>query len=129
LPQAGSERSYFRIYAGDHSYIATYGANIQENETFIYFSQHFHKKRLATPKILYVNADKRSTCKEDFGDASLLDKLEEHGYTPYVYGLYRKSLQRLALLQVKGNTDLNYKKCLTNSAFGKQAIMADLLYF
>jgi hypothetical protein len=32
-------------------------------------------------------------------------------------------------LQVKGDEGLNYEKCLTNKEFGKQAIMADLLYF
>jgi hypothetical protein len=30
---------------------------------------------------------------------------------------------------VKGHEGLDYKKCLTNTSFGKQAIMADLLYF
>jgi UPF0042 nucleotide-binding protein len=46
-----------------------------------------------------------------------------------VYDLYKESLRQLALLQVKGHEELNYKKCLTNTSFGKQAIMADLLYF
>ncbi|HEY1022210.1 MAG TPA: RNase adapter RapZ, partial [Flavisolibacter sp.] len=32
-------------------------------------------------------------------------------------------------LQVKGDDGLNYERCLTNKEFGKQAIMADLLYF
>ncbi|MEO5891642.1 MAG: RNase adapter RapZ [Ferruginibacter sp.] len=129
LPQAGSERHYFRIYTSDNSFIATHGANIKENESFIYFSQHFHKKQLATPEIFYVSADKKIYLQEDFGDISLINMLEENGYTEYVYDLYKKSLQQLALLQVKGHEELNYKKCLTNTSFGKQAIMADLLYF
>ena len=33
------------------SVIGTYGANIKENETFIYFSEHFQKKKLAVPEI------------------------------------------------------------------------------
>jgi len=129
LAQAGSERHYFRIHTTGKSFIATYGANIKENESFIYFSQHFHKKKLATPEIFYVSADKKIYIQEDFGDISLLNKLEENGYTEYVYDLYKKSLHQLALLQVKGHEELNYKKCLTNTSFGKQAIMADLLYF
>lgn len=129
LPQAGSERHYFHIHTSSKSFIATYGINIKENESFIYFSRHFHKKHLATPEIFYINADKKIYLQEDFGDISLLNKLEEFGYTEYVYGLYKKSLQQLALLQVKGHEGLDYKKCLTNAVFGKQAIMADLLYF
>ncbi|MEP7144559.1 MAG: hypothetical protein ABI707_16885, partial [Ferruginibacter sp.] len=129
LPQAGSERHYFRIHTNGKSFIATYGANIKENESFIYFSQHFHKKHLATPEIFYASSDKKIYLQEDFGDITLLNKLEESGYTEYVYDLYKKSLQQLALLQVKGNGGLDYKRCLTNASFGKQAIMADLLYF
>ncbi len=129
LPQAGSERHYFRLYTKDKNFIATYGANIKENDAFIYFSQHFKKKNLSTAKILCINSEKDIYIQEDFGDVSLLNKLEEQGYVQTVYDLYKESLHQLALLQVKGHDDLNYKKCLTNTSFGKQAIMADLLYF
>jgi aminoglycoside/choline kinase family phosphotransferase len=129
LPQAGSERHYFRIHTADKNYIATYGANIKENESFIYFSGHFKKKGLATPEILCINTEKDIYLQDDFGDVSLLNQLEEKGYVDEVYNLYKESLHQLALLQVKGHEGLDYKKCLTNSSFGKQAILADLLYF
>lgn len=129
LPQAGSERHYFRIYTSDKTFIATYGANLKENESFFYFSKHFRKKQLATPEIFCINAEKNIYIQQDFGDVSLLNKLEEKGFTAEVYDLYKKSLYQIALLQVKGHEGLNYKKCLTNTSFGKQAIMADLLYF
>jgi aminoglycoside/choline kinase family phosphotransferase len=129
LPQAGSERHYFRIHTHDKNFIATFGANIKENESFIYFSEHFKKKSLATARILCINKEKNIYIQEDFGDLSLLNILEEKGYVQPVYELYKESLHQLALLQVKGHEELNYKKCLTNSSFGKQAILADFLYF
>lgn len=129
LPQAGSERHYYRIVTPAKTFIATYGANIKENEAFIYFSDHFKQKNLATPEIFYISDDKKIYIQEDFGDTSLLDKLETLGFTDEVYNLYKKSLSALAMLQVKGDAGLDYDKCLTNSTFGKQAIMADLLYF
>jgi aminoglycoside/choline kinase family phosphotransferase len=129
LPQAGSERHYFRIHTAGKTYIATYGANLKENGSFIYFSKHFKKKNLQVPEIFYINDEKNIYLQEDFGDVSLLNKLEENGFTAAIYDLYKTSLQQLALLQVKGHEGLDYKKCLTNSSFGKQAIMADLLYF
>jgi aminoglycoside/choline kinase family phosphotransferase len=129
LPQAGSERHYFRIHTADKIFIATYGANLKENQSFIYFSKHFKKKNLAVPEIFCISDDKNIYLQEDFGDVSLLNRLEEKGYSTEVYDLYKKSLNELALLQVKGHEGLDYKKCLTNSSFGKQAIMADLLYF
>ena len=129
LPQAGSERHYYRIRTKDSSFIATNGTNIKENEAFIYFSDHFSKTQLATAEVFAVNAEKDIYIQKDFGDVSLLDTLEQKGYTTEIYALYKKSLEQLALLQVKGHAGLDYTKCLTNASFGKQAIMADLLYF
>jgi RNase adaptor protein for sRNA GlmZ degradation len=129
LPQAGSERHYFRLHTAENTYIATYGANIKENEAFIYFSNQFHQQQLATPQILYSSADNKIYLQQDFGDTSLLNQLEEKGFSDSTYLLYKKSLQQLAQLQVKGDEVIDYSKCLTNAEFGKQAILADLLYF
>ena len=129
LPQAGSERQYYRIQTASKSYIATIGNNLKENETFIYFSEQFHKKNLATPQLLCVSDNKKIYIQEDAGTNSLLDKLELIGCNDYIYSLYKNSLTQLAKLQVQGHEGLDYTKCLTNTSFGKQAIMADLLYF
>jgi aminoglycoside/choline kinase family phosphotransferase len=129
LPQAGSERHYFRLHTSNGNFIATHGANIKENEAFIYFSKLFAEKGLRTATVLAVTADKSLYIQQDFGNTSLLDVLEQKGYTGEVYDLYRQSLEQLALLQLKGHDGLDYKKCLTNASFGKEAIMADLLYF
>lgn len=136
LPQSGSERRYFRLHAHlpdgqgkNNSVIGTYGANIKENETFIYFSRHFKKKDLAVPEIYALSDDMAYYLQEDFGNVSLLNCLESEGYSENVYSLFKKSLEALALLQVNGDEGLNYHFCLTNEEFGRQAIMADLLYF
>lgn len=129
LPQSGSERRYFRLHGDDRSVIGTYGANIKENESFIYFSQQFKNKGLAVPEILNISKDSVYYLQQDFGNISLLNHLEADGFTEKVYGLFKKSLEELATLQVKGDKGLDYEQCLTNKEFGKQAIMADLLYF
>ncbi|HEU4858206.1 MAG TPA: RNase adapter RapZ [Chitinophagaceae bacterium] len=130
LPRSGSERRYFRIHEqGGPSVIATYGANIKENETFFYFSENFFRKQLPVANILAISDDRMFYLQEDFGDISLIDRLESEGYTDEIYKLFQKSLQTLAMLQVKGDAGLDYDRCLTNKDFGRQAIMADLLYF
>lgn len=129
LPQSGSERRYFRIFSDDGTVIATYGENIKENETFIYFSQHFKSKNLAVPDIFISSVEGAHYLQEDFGSTSLLNLLEKEGHSDNVYTFFKRSLESLALLQVKGDEGLDYDKCLTSSEFGKQAIMADLLYF
>lgn len=129
LPQSGSERRYFRLHTDTGSFIGTYGANIKENETFIYFSRQFRSKHLPVPEIFTVSPDKLFYLQEDFGDISLLNRLENEGLTDNIYNLFKKSLAALASLQVKGDEDIDYTHCLTNKEFGKQAIMADLLYY
>jgi aminoglycoside/choline kinase family phosphotransferase len=129
LPQSGSERRYFRLYGKGESVIGTYGANIKENESFIYFSKHFKQKNLPVADIFIVSEDRMLYLQEDFGDVSLINRLEAEGYTNSIYNLFKQSLEELALLQIKGNEGLDYERCLTNKEFGKQAIMADLLYF
>jgi aminoglycoside/choline kinase family phosphotransferase len=129
LPQSGSERRYFRLNGNNESVIGTYGANIKENEAFIYFSNHFKKKNLVVPAIYKISSDRQFYLQEDFGDESLLNRLESEGFTEPVYSFFQKSLHELARLQILGDDGLDYSKCLTNQEFGKQAIMADLLYF
>ena len=95
--------------------LATYGANIQENESFLYFSNHFYKKQLPVPEIYFISEDRLIYLQQDFGDVSLSSQLEKEGNTLTLYSLFKESLQNLASLQVKGNAGLDYKKCITNA--------------
>ena len=76
IPQSGSDRNYFRVYTGENSCIATYGKNIKENDTFIYFSRHFRACGSPVPEILGVNDDRTIYLQEYFGELSLLKKIE-----------------------------------------------------
>ena len=67
LPQSGSERRYFRLYEEKGSVIGTYGANIKENETFLYFSRIFRGKKLSVPRILAISDDLLFYLQEDLG--------------------------------------------------------------
>ena len=129
IPQSGSNRIYFRIYTTTNSFIATYNNNIKENQTFINFSRHFFAAHCPVPQIFAINNDNSIYIQEDFGDVSLLNKLEENGSSGDAYTLFEKSLKALAHLQIKGDHNLDYNWCITSKEFGKQAILSDLLYF
>ena len=129
LPQSGSDRRYYRVYGTSSNLIATHGNNIPENEVFVYFSNHFKNKHLPAPGIIAISEDQTVYLQEDLGDVSLLNRLEEEGLTDGVYALFNTSLEELARLQVQADEGLDYSRCLTNKEFGRQAIMADLLYF
>ncbi|HVZ26999.1 MAG TPA: RNase adapter RapZ [Sediminibacterium sp.] len=129
LPRSGSDRIYFRLYAGDQTYIATHNLNQKETRTFVYFSRHFREKGLPVPAILAVNTEDTLYIQEDLGTASLLNELEKSGHVDAVYRLFQQSLSELARLQILGDQGLDYSWCLTAKEFGKQAILSDLLYF
>lgn len=129
IPESGSDRIYYRIYAGDKTYIATHNINTKETQTFIHFSRHFKNAGLPVPTIYGVNENDTLYIQEDLGTDSLLNKLEAHGHGDYAYQLFQQSLTQLARVQVLGDKGLNYDWCLTAKEFGKQAIMSDLLYF
>lgn len=129
LPQSGSDRIYFRLYAGKETFIATYNINQKETNTFVQFSRHFKKAGLPVPAILGVNDDNTIYIQEDLGTESLLNQLEKHGHTDLPYQLFQKSLAALARIQIIGDKGLDYNLCITAKEFGKQAILSDLLYF
>ena len=129
IPQSGGDRIYFRIHQGAETWIATYNLNVKENQTFIYFAQHFHERGMPVPKLLAVNQDQTVYLQEDVGTTSLLDVLEQEGKTDAVFALFQKSLTALAKLQIQGAQGLDYNHCLTSKSFGKHSILTDLLYY
>ena len=134
LPQSGSDRLYFRVFAPANSQnpatcIATYNYNEQENRTFLAFTESFRSLGLPVPEIYGLSEDYLLYLQEDFGSTSLAGLLETEGHSDRVYSLFQKSLAALARLQVKGHSKVDYRLCLTSTEFGKQAILSDLLYF
>ena len=115
LQQSGSDRIYYRIFSA--------------NKTFIAFAHHFKQRGLSVPTIFCTNDDVTIYIQEDVGSNSLLNILEQEGESENVFNLFKKSLQQLAAIQIKGNEGLDYSLCITAQEFGKEAILGDLLYF
>ncbi len=129
IPLSGGDRRYFRFITQTATYIGCYNANIKENETFFYFTNHFRKYQAPLPKVIAVNDTKEIYILQDLGAESLLNILEKEGHSDNVFNLYKKSLRNLASMQILGGDNLDYDQCLTAKEFGKQAILSDLLYF
>jgi aminoglycoside/choline kinase family phosphotransferase len=129
LPKSGSDRIYFRVHGNNTTCIAAYNLNIKENNTFIAFSKSLRNQQCPVANVFCVNEAGTIYLQQDFGDTTLLNKLEQFGYTDYVYSLFQQSLKELARLQIMGGENIDYSLCLTAKEFGKQAILSDLLYF
>ena len=128
LPGAGSNRIYFRIHTEEKTLIGTFSDNVSENETFFYFAEHF-KDQNVVPKIVAISSDRMIYVQEDFGPISLLHIIQKKGYASETYDLYKKSLEKLASMQIRGHQNLDYSRCFSTRKFDKQSIIADLYYF
>lgn len=133
ITQAGSNRQYFRVFSDSNSIIAVYSENINETETFLYYSDVFESLNLNTPHIYKVNKEKNCYFIEDFGDDSLLSIVEKesaNGYfTEYLIELYKKSIDALVEMQIKSVNKIDFSKSYSISEFNQQSILFDLNYF
>jgi aminoglycoside/choline kinase family phosphotransferase len=133
ITQAGSPRKYFRFIKNDNSILGVYSENVEETETFLYYSDVFTKANLNTPAVYNVSEDKYCYFIQDFGDDLLLGQLEkepaETRYSGRIAELYKKSLAALVKLQVAGASMIDFGKAYQISDFDEQAILFDLNYF
>ena len=129
LPQSGSDRVYFRLSNKERHVIGTYSADIKENETFIYMSVHFHSKDVAVPKIYGASNDHHYYLQEDLGDTALYSIIQQEGMSEHVISLLKKTLSRLAYLQIKGAEDFDFNKCYPIKSFDKSSMFWDLNSF
>jgi len=68
---------------------------------------------------------------EDLGDKTLRDFLpkNDENFSPQTINLYKKSVEKLAHLQIKGGENLDYSVCYPRPAFDKQSMLWDFNTF
>ncbi|MFN8282619.1 MAG: RNase adapter RapZ [Chitinophagales bacterium] len=129
LPQAGSDRIYFRLISKNHSAVGTFSKDVLENETFIHHTNHFIKKNIAVPKVYIVSEDKQYYLQQDLGDVSLYSLIKEKGINDEVKNYLKEVLKQLAYLQIKGAENFDFKKCYPIEEFDKSSMFWDLNSF
>lgn len=133
IAASGSARKYFRIITDQWSLIGTFSSNIEENEAFLSFCQHFHKLGLNVPEVFAVNEEKTCYLQSDFGDDNLFahvqKALQSGGYGENTIQLFKKALSHLVKFQCLGHQGLDYSKAYPTPSFDRQSILNDLNYF
>ena len=129
LPQAGSDRIYFRLQSQQHTAIGTYGNDIKENETFIHHANHFYKNGIAVPKIYGVSDDKQYYLQEDLGDISLYSIIKKEGITNEVTDYLKAVLSQLINLQIHGAKNFDFNTCYPIQEFNRSSMFWDLNSF
>jgi aminoglycoside/choline kinase family phosphotransferase len=133
LPKSGSDRRYFRIFDGAKTIIGAYNFNLEENNAFIGFSEHFRKKLLPVPEIFSYIPEKYIYFLQDLGDINLYtwlhSKPDISDFSSETKNLYRKILDNLILFQTRGIDGLNLELCYPHRSFDRQSMMWDMNYF
>ncbi len=138
IPQSGSARRYYRFTSPADttpaSVIGVIGSSIDENETFIYLTDHFNRRKLPVPKILSVSEDRILYLQTDLGRHSLYQALETGRKLGGRYNLeerklLKRTITKLPELQIRGARELDFHKCYPVEEFDKNSILFDLNYF
>jgi len=133
LPRSGSDRRYFRIFDEDKTVIGTYNRDLDENNAFVGFTDHFVSENLPVPEVLSYFPDKFIYFQKDLGDLNLYTWLHSRpdisGFNEDTKKLYRKILDNLVLFQTRGIKGLNLDLCYPHKSFDRQSMMWDLNYY
>ncbi len=129
ITNSGSNRQYFRIFTSEKTYIFTKSLNIDENQSFFYFSNKFNENDFLVPKLIAVNEDQQFYLQEDIGNQSLLDFVLNENYNENAYQYYEKSLEELAKLQMFSKTNIDFQQCYDFKIFDEKVVLNDFFYF
>lgn len=132
MPPSGSNRRYFRL-TGVQSLIGVYGTSKEENEAFLYMTEHFKKKHLPVPQVMCVSDDHACYLQEDLGDTLLFHAIEKgrvtNSFSEEEKELLRKSIRLLPAIQFGGANGFDFSRCYPQPEFNRRSILWDLNYF
>ena len=128
LAQSGSARVNFLAKA-HKEYIITFNENIQENESFFYFSEIFSQLNLNTPTIFAISEDRKTYIQEFLGKNTLSEVIANEGLSENVKSLVKQTLQKLYQLQTATEGKIDYSKTFEYQSYDELPITHDLYYF
>ncbi len=129
LAQSGSSRINFWAQSDNQKYIITYNENIQENESFFYYSEIFSALHLNTPDILSISEDRKIYIQEFLGQNTLSEVIAEEGLSEHVKSLVRQTLEKLYRLQILTQDKIDYSKTFEYEQYDELPVIHDLYYF
>jgi aminoglycoside/choline kinase family phosphotransferase len=135
LPEAGSNRAYYRLTDDDgKSVVGCVGTSRDENHAFIYLARHFTKRQLPVPEILAATDDELRYLQTDLGPTSLFNAIRggrEAGgrYTLAEQELLKRTIRLLPEIQLRGARGLDFSQCYPQAEFDTDSVLFDLNYF
>ncbi|MDE6342937.1 MAG: phosphotransferase [Muribaculaceae bacterium] len=123
LPQAGSDRMYFRMRGAGGSAIATYVPDPKEGRCFVNLADAFLECSRSVPRIYASSDDCRFYLQEDLGDVSLFSLLDGDDVYKYVKAALR------ALVELQTTPESAWASKVMCKPFSRRQAMWDLNYF
>ncbi len=127
ITNSASQRQYFRVKTDQGSVIVMHSQNIQENETFIYFTQCMQQIQIPVAQILAVSQDKSMYVLQDLGDENLLTKIQTNDEKLSFY--IESAIRDLVQMQIELPKFLDFRKTYEFTACNEKLILNDLFYF
>lgn len=128
LAQSGSARVNF-LAKTDKKFIITYNENIQENESFLYYSKIFSDLHLNTPAIFAISEDRKMYIQEFLGENTLSEVIAKEGLSDHVKSLVKQTLEKLYQLQILTQDKIDFSKTFEYEIYNELPVMHDLYYF
>lgn len=135
LPGAGSNREYFRLHGADgKTVIGVEGTSADEDNSFIYLSDHFTRRQLPVPRVLAASGDGLYYLQTDLGTTSLYDAIKggrDAGgrYNEREKQLLMRTIRQLPNIQIRGARGLDWNRCYPQPEFDEESVRFDLNYF
>jgi aminoglycoside/choline kinase family phosphotransferase len=127
LPQSGSNRQYFRIFADKETIIGVFNNDVKENNAFFSFTNFFISQKINVPDIIAIDDTQQYYLLKDLSNITLFSFLTANRNDAVSY--YKKVLQQLPLLQLSGKKGIDFSVSYPRFAFDKQSMLWDLNYF
>lgn len=129
LAQSGSARVNFWAKADNKKYIVTYNENIQENESFFYYSKIFSQLKLNTPTIFTISEDKKIYVQEFLGENTLSEIISKEGLSERVQSMVKQTLEKLFHLQTQTQGKIDFINTFEYESYDELPVIHDLYYF
>lgn len=126
----GSSRRFFRVWAGDETFVLLEGPDPAENAAYVRVGRHLAARGVRVPAIHGVDEARGWVLLEDLGDVSLLAALGACGGEAEVLALYRPVLDLLVQTQVAGAEGFDLAVGFAPEPYGTRTMVeAEGLYF
>ena len=129
----GSNRSYYRMKAGDVSLIGTVGVSVEENRAFFALSAQLAVRGIDVPVVMAISDDELCYVQNDLGDTNLYmrmkDARERGSFNESECADLCRVMSLLPDIQYLGAEDFDFSICYPVAAFDRRSIFWDLNYF